>query len=144
MKKTILIFLLAILSINVVNALPGSYWKTCHACHLDSRNTLVCRCLDRQGYPVTSALHRARACDNIKNVNGNLTCIQWHHRPQHHRGLKPLPRGSYLQTCHACTHLGNVLSCVCKDRNGFGHNTVLTNPGQCRGIKNVNGNLICR
>lgn len=144
MKKIIFTAVLMFLTLSAVNAnvLPGSYWKTCHRCYLNNHNTLVCRCLDRRGFPRTTTLHHARACNSIKNINGDLTCIQSRHR--HHGDLKPLPRGSYLKTCHACTHVGNVLSCVCNDRNGFARNTVLTDPRQCRGIRNINGRLICR
>ncbi len=56
---------------------------------------------------------------------------------------KPLPNGSYLQTCNDCYMKHNVLSCACKDRNGVPRNTSLRAPYECNSVENINGNLQC-
>ena len=146
MKKILSVFIICLGTITIVNAIPaGSYWKTCHRCSVNTHGTLSCRCYDVNQYPVWTRLRNARQCNRVKNHNGNLQCIQWN-RPQHHRrpSYRPLPTGSYLQTCRRCTLQSSILRCACQKRNGRYRNTNLNHPGLCRNIKNNNGQLICK
>jgi hypothetical protein len=56
--------------------------------------------------------------------------------------------GTYLQTCSQCSVKPaasgkQVLSCECKQQNGFSNSTTLWNPEKCAYIVNDNGTLNC-
>lgn len=145
MKNILLGFVIILGTFTIVNALPGgSYWQTCHRCSLNAHGTLSCRCYDVNQYPVWTRLRHARQCNRVKNLNGNLQCIQWNHRGHARPNYRPIPAGSYRQTCRRCTLQGSVLRCACQTRNGRYRKTHLSYPGLCQWIKNNNGQLICK
>lgn len=141
MRKIFLLILMLSLNFISISALalpPGSYQNSCQNCSMVF-NTLSCMCNNDQQFPNLSILQNAQRCRYVTNQNGQLRC--------HQGGENPLPSGSYQQTCRAChiDYNGN-LQCQCSGINGMGPNwfqTTLSNPYNCNGISNQNGNLTC-
>lgn len=115
----------------------GSYRKTCVACRYDGKD-LRCKCRTRNGlYWQRSILANVDRCrGDISNQNGDLQCSR--------RGDYTLPAGSYQNTCQSCRNDGNRLTCACRTRDGDYRQTMLRRAYRCRGIENIDGQLVCR
>ena len=118
----------------------GSYKDTCSDCS-QSHNRLTCTCLDRNQFGNRTSLDHPGRCNKIGNDNGNLVCQGGgggggHHGGGHHGG-------GYQQTCSNCNTFNNTLTCTCQDANHMPNISNLNDPGRCRKIENVNGNLVC-
>ncbi|MGZ4830165.1 MAG: CVNH domain-containing protein [Candidatus Angelobacter sp.] len=115
---------------------PGSYTQSCDRLYV-SGGDLKAFCRNRDGNPVSTALHSYRNCiGDIHNDNGSLWCSF---------SAPPPPSGSYSQSCQQTSIQGEALLSFCKDRGGSIQKTSLPKFRQCVGdIFNDNGNLGCR
>ncbi|MFG1391712.1 CVNH domain-containing protein [Xanthobacter agilis] len=118
------------------NGPPGSYRATCG--QIDQRgNTLnaVCRTRNGDWRPTRLDLFGCAPGGDIANDNGNLVCPP-----------RPVPPGSYLQTCRNVRVAGFWLAADCRDMNGRWLDARL-NLATCSprpNVVNFNGTLICR
>lgn len=118
------------------NGPPGSYRMTCG--QIDQRgNTLSAVCQTRNGdwRPTQLDLFACAPGGDISNENGRLDC----------RG-RPVPPGSYLETCRNARVAGFWLAADCRDMNGNWRDARL-NLATCSprpNIVNFNGALVCR
>ena len=119
-------------------ALPGNYLESCKNCQIVD-GTLQCTCQSVNGNWNSTSLNKARVCNFIKNIDGQLTCTG-------SQQLNNLPAGSYQKTCQNCSFDGFRLSCQCQNRDqSRTFDTALNNVKSCRSgsIQNINGLLRC-
>ncbi|HEY1797784.1 MAG TPA: CVNH domain-containing protein [Stellaceae bacterium] len=122
----------------------GSYLQTCpEASVYRGRLTAVCR--QRDGSFRQSQLPDVDRCvGDIANVDGRLRCHYGAGAPFPGGPARPLPGGSYQQSCSNIGLNGNTLVASCKAMNGRMQRTSLANVNRCVGdIGNNNGQLNC-
>lgn len=112
---------------------PGSYSRTCSDVTADEAG-LYANCRDRRRKLWRTVLTNWRACTaDIANLDGRLSC-----------GSRPLPAGSYRETCRDIAVDNNVLAATCRSRSGHWLRTQLAQFDACTSdISNQNGRLTC-
>ncbi len=118
---------------------PGSYQQTCRDIRIVNVGSpdaqLIAQCRKRNGKWNKSSIAYKRCRSDIYNDNGKLRCDD--------RG-KPLPRGSWQETCRDADIRGNTLTARCRTRSGDMRKTSI-NYRQCRSeIYNDDGHLRCK
>ncbi len=114
----------------------GSYQRSCpEANFYRGRLTAVCKRRDGQFQQSTLA-DVDRCVGDIANVDGRLRCS--------YGPARPLPGGSYQQSCGNIGLNGNTLVATCRTMKGRMQRTSLANVDRCVGdIGNNNGQLNC-
>jgi hypothetical protein len=112
---------------------PGSYSRTCRDAALIG-SVLTAQCRDQNGITIRSRLYVGNCFGDIINQLGELVC-----------GGRSLPRGTFHQTCTACTADGSALQCACRDTKGASITTTLDLASCDWGgdITNKDGHLQC-
>jgi hypothetical protein len=108
----------------------GSYNIKCKNCTLTD-NKLSCICKNNRGtYSKNTQIEMADCIGKDINIDyeGNLIC--------------KLPKGSYLDTCQACSVQNNTLSCMCMNPYHQYINSTL-DIKHCNEITNKDGKLTC-
>jgi hypothetical protein len=97
-------------------------------------SVLTANCKDQNGVTIHTRLYVGNCFGDIGNVFGELVC-----------GSRSLPRGSFNQTCNACTAEGSALQCTCRDTKGAQIKTALDLASCSWGgnITNKDGHLQC-
>ncbi len=120
----------------------GSYLQTCPEANVyRGRLTAVCRRRDGS-FQQSSLADVGRCVGDIANIDGRLRC---NYGPGGPGGpARPLPGGSYQQSCSNIGLNGNTLVATCKTMKGRIQRTSLANVDRCAGdIGNNNGQLTC-
>jgi hypothetical protein len=114
----------------------GSYLRTCpEASVYRGRLTAVCRRGDGS-FQQSSLADVGRCVGDIGNFGGRLRC--------HYGPARPLPGGSYQQSCTDTSLNGNTLAATCRTRKQRAQRTSLANVDRCVGdIANIDGKLRC-
>ncbi len=134
-NKILISLLLLMVSVTCLALPRGSYLATCSGCSIFN-NQLACVCKTKDGFPNRTTLGDPYRCSSVKNVNGSLTCLQRHH-------YRPMPTGSYRNTCRRCSVDRGMLSCQCKTQMQLWTWTRIKYRSCRGGIKNNNGHLSC-
>ena len=111
----------------------GSYSRTCNSAELIG-SILTANCKDQNGVTIRTRLYVGNCFGDVSNNMGELVC-----------GGRSLPRGSFNQSCNACTAEGSALQCTCRDTKGASIKTEL-DLGSCDwqgDITNKDGHLQC-
>lgn len=118
---------------NLVTPPTGSYQQTCNDVSAD-RDRVFATCRARDGRWWRTALRNWRACSGgLINSDGRLSC-----------GSRPLPEGSYRQSCRDMAIDGDFLAATCGTINGRWNRTQLAGVRTCTGdISNQDGILQC-
>lgn len=123
----------------------GSYLASCRQVQVRWSRDLAAFCQTRGGEWVVSRLNNFLACpDDIANQDGELVCARRQAAPPARAEIEPA--GSYRKTCQRIVYRGNVLSAMCRARDGDLESTSLnlsTCPGDGYDIANVDGQLRC-
>jgi len=133
----------------------GTYVQTCAPVYMRG-SMLRARCRTADNRWAWTQLDDIAGCrGDISNIDGTLRCNRRdehddrghhdHDRDRHDDNRdRPLPRGSYTQTCQNMGMNGNILVARCKTARGAWTATQLPDAFRCRGdISNVDGNLRC-
>lgn len=136
----------------------GNYAQSCRDIRM-RYNTLYARCQNRDGRWVDTALDGFLQCRaGVENVDGQLRCggggNDWDRRRDHDhdgdhdrdrdRDRRPIPAGSYAQSCRDIQTRGPGLWAVCQNIDGGWEETSLDAVDRCVGdIVNDNGHLEC-
>jgi hypothetical protein len=122
----------------------GSYQRTCPEASV-YRGRLTAVCKRRDGQFQQSALADIHRCvGDIANVDGRLRCSYGPSRPNPGPPGRPLPGGSYQQSCSDVGLNGNTLVATCRTAKGRTQRSSLANVDRCAGdIGNNNGRLNC-
>ncbi len=116
---------------------PGSYKETCRGIQVRG-GILIAQCQKADGSWRNSTLLFHDCEGDIRNDNGELKC------KQKVKPSKPVPGGSYKQTCKDARVEGDFLRAKCQKKNGDWNNTKLKYK-KCSGdIWNDNGELTCK
>jgi len=121
---------------NAQNLPPGSYKDTCRSISVLG-GTLTAQCQRVDGSWKNTAIQFFDCEGGITNENGNLTCK---HRP---KPDKPLPKGSYKQSCKDAYVDGKWLYARCKKMSGNYNNSSIKYADCYKDIWNNNGVLTC-
>jgi CVNH domain len=131
------IFLSSNLIANAQGTLPpGSYKNTCRGMQIGA-GILSGQCQKADGSWKAAQLLYKDCEGDISNNNGVLTC---RHKP---KPAKPLPKGSYKQTCKDTSMEGKWLHAKCQKINGSWNNTSIKYADCNKDIWNNNGVLTC-
>ncbi|MEW6143711.1 MAG: CVNH domain-containing protein [Thermodesulfobacteriota bacterium] len=129
-------FIISNVYANAQNLPPGSYKDTCRSINVYGGN-LTAQCQKADGSWKNTSIQYYDCEGGITNENGNLTCK---HKP---KPDKPLPRGSYKQSCKDSYVEGKWLYSKCKRTNGNWNNTSIKYADCGKDIWNNNGVLTC-
>jgi hypothetical protein len=114
----------------------GNYKDTCRSISILG-NRLLAQCHRDDGKWQNSEIKWTDCEGDIRNVNGELICK---HKA---KPIKPVPKGSYKNTCKDIRLDGDYLRAKCEKRNGVWNNTKIKY-NKCSGdIWNDNGELAC-
>jgi len=128
--------LITYISANAQNIPGGSYKDTCRSIQVLG-GTLTAQCQKVDGSWKNTALQFNDCEGGITNENGNLTC-------KHAiKPVKPLPKGSYKQSCKDASVDGKWLYAKCRRMNGNWNNSSLKYADCNKDIWNNNGVLTC-
>lgn len=118
---------------NLLTPPTGSYQQTCNDVSAD-RDRVYATCQARDGHWWKTALSNWRACPSgLANSDGRLSCTS-----------RPLPDGSYRQSCRDMAVDGDFLAATCRTRSGAWGRTQLAGVRACTGdISNQDGILQC-
>ena len=143
------IFFIAVITIFMVYSMlamadeppPGTYLQSCGGVSSIGSMVTAKQCQNRAGsYLYNQSFNFAGCQDDIRNIDGNITCS---------KGDRPPPRGSYLATCVQVAVKSDVLYAKCKPASGIDNtsnwqNTSINHYRSCGGdIVNQNGSLRC-
>jgi hypothetical protein len=116
----------------------GSYLRTCSDVQLTPDGLrAACRTMNG-GWRRTFLRHASDCAVGIENIDGPLQCSAWR------QPASRLPGGSYLETCSHARMRGDMLTANCRTRRGDWVQSALPQAYVCRGIDNIDGNLMCR
>lgn len=108
--------------------LPKGEYARCHPCEYRG-DILRCKC-DADFSEVRVPCPEGQT---IETLNDKLLCRD---------SKKPIPQGSFIDTCDSCVYRANTLSCVC--RGGSGTRSEIKMPCDAgRIIENIHGQLKC-
>jgi CVNH domain len=117
---------------------PGPYQQTCTDISTNKGN-LYAKCQDEKGKSHSAKLSDYEKCGSeIVNKNGKLECAHAH-------AATALPPGPYKDSCTKVQMKGTTLHAVCKNFDGRGIESSLTEANSCsQGVINLNGFLNCQ
>ncbi|HEX4327746.1 MAG TPA: CVNH domain-containing protein [Burkholderiales bacterium] len=117
----------------------GSYMRSCEGAHMNG-DVLEARCQTMSGHMRRAYLPRAFNCrGGVENIDGSLRCAAFREPPR-----ARLPEGSYQASCSHIRMRDDTLVASCQTRRGHWVESALHRPYRCRGIDNMDGNLVCR
>lgn len=112
----------------------GSWSDSCRNARMVG-DRLIADCKRRDGGWTTSAIRADKCRKNVANDNGRLVCDD--------DRVRPLPRGSWQETCRKGEIRGDRLVAECRRMNGKWRDTDIRYERCRRDIRNIDGRLQC-
>lgn len=114
--------------------LPGGSWRNSCTRWRVRRDTLLAECKNDAGNWVRSRIRFKDCGGKIMNDNGHLTCA---------KDPRPVPGGSWRNSCRRWQREGNILRAECKNPQGHWIFSTLNLKGCRQAPTNCNGRLAC-